>query len=119
LATNSPAREAAQFFISDLQTAAKTLDAAAANGELPKGDPAPGCIHDVLQRLGIEAAPGATPPTQFVAQIDGLVSAGAVLYIRFQQGRGLLGGATLPTECKTLVGQIVIDGATIAKLIIR
>jgi hypothetical protein len=120
LATNSSARDAAQFFIADLQTAAKTLDTAAANGELPKGDPASGCVHDVLQRLGIEAAPGITPPTPFVAQIDGLVSAGAVVYIRFQQGKGLLGGgASLPTECKTLVGQIVIDGAMMAKLLIR
>jgi len=119
LATNGQAGQAAQFFITDLQTAAKNLDAAVNAGELAKDDPAPPCLHAALQQAGIEASPGATTPTPFVAQIDGLVSAGSVLYIRIQQGKGILGsGSTLPTACKTLVGQIVIDGATLARKVL-
>jgi hypothetical protein len=35
-------------------------------------------------------------------------------YIRFQQGKAVVQGG-LPTNCKTLVGQIVVDGVAIAK----
>jgi hypothetical protein len=116
---NGQAGQAAQFFITDLQTAAENLDAAVNAGELAKDDPAPRFLHAVLQRAGIEASPGTTTPKPFVAQIDGLVSAGSVLYIRIQQGKAILeGGSILPTACKTLVGQIVIDGATLARKIV-
>ena len=119
LASNGQAGQAAQFVITDLQTAAKNLDAAVNAGELAKDDPAPPCLHAVLQRAGIEATPGtAATPQPFVVQIDGLISAGSVLYIRIQQGKAILaGGSTFPTACKTLVGQIVIDGATLARKI--
>jgi hypothetical protein len=116
LAANGQAGQEAQFFIADLQTAAKNLDAAVSAGELAKDDPAPPCLHAVLQRAGVEPAPGTATPKPFVAQIDGLISAGSVLYVRIQQGKAILeGSSTLPAACKTLVGQIVIDGATLAR----
>lgn len=116
LGSSGAGGQAGQILVNDLQTAAKNLDAAVSAGVLAKDDPAPPCLHAVLQQAGIEAVPGASSPKPFTAQVDGLVSAGSLLYIRFQQGKGLLeGGANLPTACKTLVGQIVIDGATIAK----
>ena len=114
LASSGSAGQAGQILINDLQTAEKNLDIAVSDGLLAKDDPAPGCLHMVLQRAGIEAAPGAPSPQPFVAQVDGLISAGSVLYIRFQQGKALAQGG-LPTDCKTLVGQIVVDGVAIAK----
>src|SRR5215472_12024255 len=93
LASNGSAGQAGQILINDLQTAAKNLDTAVSDGLLAKDDPAPGCLHIVLQRAGVEAAPGAPSPQPFVAQVDGLISAGSVLYIRFQQGKAVVQGS--------------------------
>jgi len=117
-ATNGLAGQAGQSLITDLKTAASNLDAAVSAGDLAMDDPGPPCLHAVLQQAGIEAAAGSTPSRPFTAQVDGVISAGSILYIRFQQEKGMLGaGSNLPTACKALVGQIVIDGATLAKAI--
>lgn len=98
----------------DLLSAEWNLDQAIAVGALAPDDPADKCLHGALTQIGIEPPPPGTTPTvppSFAPKNDGLVSLGAVLYVRFQQLKKLQGGGslTIPTDCKALVGQFVLD----------
>lgn len=96
--------------VKDLQSAAANLDQAVAIGALPKDDPAPACLHDALQRAGIEIAPGAAAPQSFAPANDGVFSLGAILYIQVQQAKALTGkGITVSQSCLALLGQIHLD----------
>lgn len=97
--------------VTDLQSAAFDLDSAVAVGALAADDPAPKCLHDVLQKAGIETPPGATAAASFTPKIDGAASAGAVAYILAQQAKRLMhGGVTVDVSCEALLGRVVIDG---------
>jgi hypothetical protein len=104
--------------ITDLQSAASNLDQAVAIGALPANDPAPKCIHDILQRAGIEALPGAAPQQSFEPKNDGLASLGSIAYIQVQQQKAMSGHIVpVSVDCKSLLGTFVIDGAIgLAKL---
>ena len=95
--------------ITDLQSAAYNLDNAVAVGALPANDPAARCIHGVLQEAGIEIPPGGTAAKSFAPKNDGLVSLGAIAYIITQQ-KNTAPGVVVPADCKTTIGQFVIDG---------
>jgi hypothetical protein len=98
-----------QKLVSDLQATAYNLDQAVAVGALPAGDPAQACVHDVLQKVGVE---GGTPPKSFTPKLTGLASAGSVAYIFAQQAKALrAAGFQVDPACEQLVGRIVIDGA--------
>jgi hypothetical protein len=97
--------------VTDLQSAAYDLDSAVTVGALAADDPAPKCLHGVLQKAGIETAPGAAPAASFTPKVDGAASAGAVAYILAQQAKKLAGGGvTLDVDCEALLGRVVIDG---------
>ena len=102
----------------DLIAAAYNLDNAVLVGALSDKDPAPACIHGVLQQAGIEVPPGSTPPGSFEPKNDGLVSLGSIAYIKAQQLKGLK-GVTVPVDCKALIGTFVIDGLTAPGTVLR
>ena len=105
--------------VTDLQSAAYNLDAAVAIGALPANDPAPVCLHTVLQQAGIEVPVGTAPTKSFVPKNDGLASLGAIAYIQIQQAKIMSGQSiTVSQSCKAILGQFVIDGAAgLAKLV--
>lgn len=97
--------------VTDLQSAAFDLDSAVAVGALAPDDPAPKCLHNVLQKAGIETPPGVTAAASFTPKVDGAASAGAVAYILAQQAKKLTaGGITVDVSCEALLGRVVIDG---------
>jgi len=99
--------------ITDLQSATENLDDAVRIGALPADDPAPKCLHDLLQRAGIEARPGAAPIQSFEPKNDGIASLGSIVYIQVQQAKAIAGQITPPSrDCTSLIGTFVIDGAT-------
>ena len=100
----------------DLQSAEYNLDQAVLVGALDPTDPAPKCLHEALTAIGIE--PGMPGAPSFTPKNDGLASLGAIAYIRAQQLKKAQGGISLPTDCKTLIGQIVLDGAAAGKNIL-
>jgi hypothetical protein len=101
--------------VQDLKSAASNLDQALAIGALPKDDPSPGCLHDALQRAGIELAPGASAPQSFKPANDGVFSLGTILYIQAQQLKAAAkGGITVSQPCLALIGQIHLDAMTAA-----
>ncbi len=97
--------------VKDLQATASNLDQAVAIGALPKNDPAPGCLHDFLQRAGVELPPGAVPAQSFKPENAGAFSLGSILYIQVQQAKAAAagGGITVSQPCLALVGQIHLD----------
>jgi hypothetical protein len=99
--------------VTDLQSASYNLDQAVAIGALSPDDPAPGCLHDFLQKAGIENPSGAVPAS-FAPRNDGIASAGSIVYIQIQQAKAISGqgGVSVAVSCKALLGQFVIDGAT-------
>lgn len=97
----------------DLKAAVYNLDQAIAIGVLPEDDPAAGCLHGVLSDLGLDGT--ATAAQSFQPKRDGLISEGAVLYIRAQQAKKARANRiVLPKDCKAIIGQIVIDAAKVA-----
>jgi hypothetical protein len=101
-----------QTIVTDLQSAAYDLDSAVTVGALAADDPAPQCLHSVLQKMGIETPAGAAPAATFVPKVDGAASAGAVAYILAQQAKKLAnGGVQVDVSCEALLGRVVIDGA--------
>lgn len=99
----------------DLQSASYNLDQAVAIGALAADDPAPKCVHGILQQAGIEVPAGMSAPQSFTPKNDGVASLGAIAYIQIQQARQLTGrGITVPMDCKALIGQFVIDGLSAA-----
>lgn len=96
--------------IQDLKSAASNVDQAVAIGALPKDDPAPACLHDALQKAGIELAPGQTVPQSFKPANDGAFSLGTILYIQAQQAKAIRGqGINVSQPCLALLGQIHLD----------
>lgn len=98
----------------DLLSAEWNLDQAILIGALPKDDPADACLHSSLTLIGIEPSPDgstAPPPPTFTPKNDGLVSLGAIAYVRLQQAKKLTGGGSIqvPQGCKTIIGQFVLD----------
>jgi hypothetical protein len=112
--------------IRGLQNAAYNLDSAVKIGALPAGDPAPACVHDVLQKLGADcrldpSAEGGTacvvtdPSSVFTPRVSDLISAGSVAYIRIQQLKVAAGGGIkVATSCEAIIGQLLIDQARAA-----
>jgi hypothetical protein len=101
-----------QPIIKDLESTAFNLDRGVEIGALLPTDPAPKCLHDFLQRAGIEPIPGAAPIQSFEPKNDGLISAGSIVYIQIRQAQ-VMSGQVQPVavDCKTLIGTFVIDGA--------
>lgn len=97
-------------FGEDLLATAYNLDNAIAVGALPADDPAAACVHDVLIKAGLETPAGAEPVKSFEPKREGVVSEGAIIYIRAQNLKGLQGMEVSP-RCKELIGQVVVDGA--------
>ncbi len=98
--------------IQGLTDAAYNLDQAVVVGALDKTDPAPACFHGMLAQLGVEVPAGAVAPASFTPKVSDLISAGSVLYIRAAQLRRLRGGGiAVPTPCKELVAQFMLDAA--------
>lgn len=105
---------------SDLKAAAYNLDQAIAIGVLPADDPAAACVNDVLVDLGLDADASPDASQSFMPKRDGLVSVGAVLYIRARQlEKAKATRVNLPTNCKAVIGQIVIDAAKVAGKVAR
>ena len=114
-----PAVDPSSFLAKDLIAAAYNLDQAVLVGALPADDPAPVCVHGVLINAGIELPPGTTAPASFEPKREGLVSSGAIAYIKLQQLKAQSGKVLkVPVSCKALIGQIVVDGLTAPSRII-
>lgn len=109
--TPAPA-PAANVIVTDIQSASFDLDQAVAVGALTADDPAPKCLHGVMTQLGIDPANPPAANASFTPKNDGLVSAGAILYIRAQQIKRAGGAITVPVDCKSLIGQLVIDAGS-------
>lgn len=109
----------------DLVATGHDLDNAVLVGALPANDPAVGCVHGVLKLAGLDTppctppvAPATTPacpaaPPSYVPENAGAISAGAILYIHAQQLKGT-GSIVVPSDCKALIGGLVIDGLAVA-----
>ncbi len=98
--------------IAALQADAYNLDQAVVIGALAKDDPAPACLHDFLQKAGIEIPPGGTAPASFAPKPEGKAS---ILYIQVQQAKSIAGGGIkVSTPCLALIGQLRLDEATAA-----
>lgn len=113
--SNSPVGGLRQdgLIANDLKAAAFNLDQAIAIGVLPEDDPAAGCVRGVLSDLGLDGT--AAPEQSFMPKRDGLISIGAVLYIRAQQvKKARASRITLPQDCMAIIGRIVIDAAKVA-----
>lgn len=112
IAATVPNDRGASAIIQGLQDSAFNFDEAVRVGALDATDPAPGCVHGVLKDLGVEASAGTAPPAVFTPRVSDLLSAGSVLYIRVKQAERLAGtSVVVPTDCKALVGQLIIDVA--------
>ena len=99
--------------VTDLQDAAYNFDNAVLVGALPATDPAPKCIHGILQQAGIEVPAGVSAAKSFTPKNGGAISAGSIAYIQAQQLKATLGqGVVVPQDCKALIGSVVIDGLT-------
>lgn len=97
-----------QTFVTDLLSAQFDLNSAVQVGALSATDPAPGCLNDVVAKLGID--PNAPPLPSFVPKDDGVISLASILYIRYQQLQALQGGGlTISPTCQQIVGKILID----------
>ena len=96
----------------DLVTAQANLQGAVSIGVLPAADPALACINNVITQAGLSAT---APPLQtFELKNSGLVSGATIVYIHAQQLKAAAdaaAGLTVPVSCKTLIGQMVVDGA--------
>lgn len=96
--------------VRDLKSAAQNLDQAVAIGALAKDDPAPECLHDALQKAGIELPAGAAAPQSFAPANDGVFSLGSILYIQVQQAKAMSGQRIAVSQsCLALLGQIHLD----------
>lgn len=103
--------------VKDLKSAAYNLDQAIAIGVLPEDDPAAGCVHSVLSGLGLDDTD--TAAQTFMPKRDGLISRGAVLYIRARQlEKAKATRADLPSDCKAIIGQIVIDAVKVVRSVL-
>lgn len=101
--------------VTDLQDAAFNLDQAVAVGALAANDPAPTCLHDLLQKAGIEVPAGGAAAKSFTPRNSGVASAGAIAYIFAQQAKSLgTSGVSVDPSCEALVGRITIDGVKAA-----
>jgi hypothetical protein len=96
-----------------LLDASYNLDQGVAVGALDATDPLPGCLHGVLQQLGIDpTVPAPGPGKSFTPRVSDLISEGSVLYIRARQVQKLQGaGVQTPVACKASIGQLMIDAA--------
>lgn len=96
--------------LTDFQSTAFNLDEAVRVGALQAEDPAPKCLHEAMKQLGLEG--DSTPAASFQPKRDGLLSEGAILYIRAQQLKRLQGtGVTVPVDCQALIGRLLLDNA--------
>lgn len=88
------------------------LEKAVEVGALRADDPALGCLQMATAQLGI----GQKAPS-FEPQRAGVLSEGAIIYIRIQQAKKLQGGtgADLPVSCLALIGLFVQDGAKLGQ----
>ena len=110
---NTPLGQIGTTIGTDLQSAEFNLDQAILVGALPANDPADACLHGALTQIGLE--PGTPAAPSFAPKNDGLVSLGAIAYIRIQQLKKAQGGVTMPGSCKEIIGQFVLDGAAAGK----
>jgi hypothetical protein len=97
----------------DLISAAEISDQAVLVGALPKDDPLPVCLHDALQKLGLETPPGgAAAPQSFEAKPSGAVSAGVIIYLQIQRLKTLSAGNGLQIDpaCYSIIGRVMVDG---------
>jgi hypothetical protein len=95
-----------------LLDATSNLDQAVQVGALSADDPAPKCFHGFLGQLGIDPAHPVSPAASFTPKVSDLISAGSVLYIRAKQLQKLQGGGvSVPTDCKVLIAQFMLDAA--------
>lgn len=95
-----------------LLDATYNLDNAVTVGALDATDPAPKCFHGILGQLGIDPAVPTTPAPSFTPRRSDLISEGSILYIRARQAQKLAGqGVTVPSGCKELVAQFMLDAA--------
>jgi hypothetical protein len=103
--------------VTDLQGMVSNLDNAMAIGALPADDRAAACGHDFLRQAGLENPSNAPEPKSFTPRRDGPLSDAAILYIQAQQAKQLAGTTriTVSADCKTMIGQFVIDGVMAAR----
>ena len=88
----------------DLAAAKFNLDSAVTIGALPADDPAVGCVSAVLADLGLDKE-----AVSFEPQREGVVSAGALIYIRVAQAKAFKDSFKLPSDCDAVLGRLVID----------
>ena len=88
----------------DLAAAKFNLDNAIAVGALPADDPAAGCVTAVLADLGLDK-----DAVSFEPQREGVVSTGAIIYIRVAQAKAFKDSFKLPSDCDAVLGRLVID----------
>lgn len=113
-AVNPLARGAPDSIVArDLIAAAYNLDEAVQIGALAADDPAPKCLHAILQRSGLELTPGSTARS-FTPKNDGVASAGAIAYIVAQQLKTAK-VAPVDPSCEALLGRVVLDGVSTAR----
>lgn len=98
----------------DLLAMGYNLDNAVIVGALPSDDPAPACVHDVLRKAGLETVPGTETPKSFTPQREGVLSEGAIIYIKAQALKSLKGIEVSP-ECEQIIGRIVVDNMKAAR----
>ena len=103
--SNSPVSlDSASVLGKDLAAAKFNLDQAIAVGALPADDPAAGCVTAVLADLGLDKE-----AVSFEPQREGVVSVGAIIYIRVAQAKAFKDSFKLPSDCDAVVGRLVID----------
>lgn len=86
------------FISRDIETTARNLDNAVIVGALPADDPAPVCLHDLMSRTG-------AGQETFKPEINGLISAQSILYIRAKQ---IKNRGEMSVACKAIIGDILV-----------
>lgn len=93
-----PTTAPGKLIVNDLRAASMNLNSAVRVGALTADDPAPACVQNALNRFG-------DGQETFEPELAGVVSLSSVAYIRARQ---LENRAPVSTECKALLGDILL-----------
>lgn len=109
--SNNPVLKQDGIVANDILAANRNLEKAVEIGVLSKEDPAVSCVRDIVENLGLGEVP--SDVKSFQPERKGLISEGAVIWIRAQQLKNKK-KLEISSECKAVIGQIFLDSAKLS-----